>query len=66
MHTNKTYRFEDETTAQDYANRFKVDGRPARDTYVYGPYFIDEAVVLANIPGAGTEKYWTVQIEKFS
>jgi hypothetical protein len=63
MHTKKSHRFDTEFEAQTFADAYKVNGVLPVDTYVIGPFFMDEAVVFKGIPGAGTDTFWNVTVE---
>jgi hypothetical protein len=67
MHTKKDYRFDNETAAQEFADRHKVDGVPPVDTYVRGPFFMDEAVMFKGIIAPqDAVAYWNVEIEIYN
>lgn len=65
MHTKNTYRFKTEAQAISFADAEKVSYDPSCDVYVTGPFFIDEAVVLKDLPIDKFDTYWEVGVEVY-
>jgi hypothetical protein len=65
MHTKNQYRFETEADAIKFADAEKVSYDPSCDVYVTGPFFIDEAVVLKDLPIDKFDTYREVGVEVY-
>lgn len=66
MHTKKLqFRFKTEADAIKFADAEKVSYDPSCDVYVTGPFFIDEAVVLKDLPIDKFDTYWEVGVEVY-
>jgi hypothetical protein len=65
MHTKNTYRFKTEAQAISFADAEKVSYDPSCDVYVTGPFFVDEAVVLKDLPIDKFDTYWEVGVEVY-
>ena len=65
MHTKHNYEFATKAEAQEFANRhIGPTGRPDRDTYVTGPFLVDEKEVFKSMNWViPREPFWNVNVE---
>lgn len=66
MHTNRSYEFDNEVEAKEFADNERANKAPHEDKYVSGPFFMDEDEIFKNMMWASTgRKYWKVSVEVY-